>query len=277
MAKVLFRASFENDAQVLTPLPFAQSGWGPTMRGAAVSAALVRQAETAAHAEDAEGMTPARWTLELLKPAGMVPSVVSASTLRWGRRSGVIDVEMRQEGKLVARASALYLRTSQAPREHAWTGDYALAPPPPGAIDSDPDRRMYGTFDRGWVEDRTTLQGAYRRQAWCGGISIVENEEPTPFQAVATVSDVASIVTHWASEGLQYINPDLTLYLSRAPEGDEFGMLAIDREANHGIAVGTAALWDRAGRLGTITTSALATDVIVDIGGWHPNTGGAEQ
>jgi len=80
----------------------------------------------------------------------------------------------------------------------------------------------------------------------------------TPFQAVASIADNTSIVTNWGSNGIEYINSDISLGLARLPAGIEVGLRALDHIAADGIAVGVAEVFDRRGTLGTATVTALA-------------------
>jgi hypothetical protein len=66
------------------------------------------------------------------------------------------------------------------------------------------------------------------------------------------------MVTNWGSNGVEYINTDIAMTLAREPEGVEIGLLATDRVEADGIAVGTAAMFDRRGPLGTVTVASLA-------------------
>ena len=60
------------------------------------------------------------------------------------------------------------------------------------------------------------------------------------------------------TEGVQYINTDITLSLSRPPTGVQLGLLATDHHASDGIAVGSATVYDRMGPFGVATVTALA-------------------
>jgi hypothetical protein len=66
------------------------------------------------------------------------------------------------------------------------------------------------------------------------------------------------MVTNWGSNGVEYINTDITLTLARLPEGREIGLVATDRVSHEGIAVGTATVFDRRGRLGTSVVTSIA-------------------
>ena len=87
---------------------------------------------------------------------------------------------------------------------------------------------------------------------------VVAGEPLTGFQAAAATADGASMVTNWGTRGIEHINTDITMTLAREPEGVEIGLLATDRVEHEGIAVGTAAVFDRRGPLGTVIVAALA-------------------
>ncbi|TWH24939.1 hypothetical protein L618_000100003940 [Rhodococcus rhodochrous J45] len=65
-------------------------------------------------------------------------------------------------------------------------------------------------------------------------------------------------MTNWSDKGVGYINSDVTLALSRLPEGPEVGIEADNHISSEGIAVGTAVLFDRLGAFGTGVVTALA-------------------
>ena len=66
------------------------------------------------------------------------------------------------------------------------------------------------------------------------------------------------MVSNWGSEGLQFINADVSMALARQPVGLEFGLSAVERVESAGISVGTAVMFDCAGVFGTTTVLGLA-------------------
>jgi hypothetical protein len=66
------------------------------------------------------------------------------------------------------------------------------------------------------------------------------------------------MVMNWGSGGVEHINTDINLSLSRLPVSTEIGLAARERFAHDGIAVGTAVVFDREGPIGTSTVTALA-------------------
>ena len=89
----------------------------------------------------------------------------------------------------------------------------------------------------------------------------------TPFQGVAAMADGASLVTNWGDKGVEYINTDITLALAAVPQVSRSACRR-DRVEHDGIAVGTAAVFDRTGPLGTaVVTSLVNAHRTVDFDG----------
>ena len=132
--------------------------------------------------------------------------------------------------------------------------------------------RLYNSGRRGWTPNVQDHLGGGHKQTWHFPEPVVEGEEPTRFQMAAGVADVANLVMSWGSAGVEFINADITLAITRLPVAMELGLYALDRTVNDGIAVGTAAMFDRHGQLGTATVVTLANAANrVDIG----SSGGA--
>ncbi|WP_375154215.1 hypothetical protein [Rhodococcus opacus] len=71
---------------------------------------------------------------------------------------------------------------------------------------------------------------------------------------------MTNLVTNMGTEGIGYINGDVTLALTRLPEGIELGLEADSHRACDGVAVGSATMFDRDGPLGICTVSAIEND-----------------
>ena len=221
----------------------------------AVSGALARCAERVLDRTD---LQPARWTVDLCRPAEMAPVTVRASIARSGRRLCLVESVLTQRDCVVGKASALFLRpTLERPSGTVWAPPSSVQPPPRDLMPAGSEPRLYFSIDAGWTATSAAHQNSSRKQLWLLPFTIVRGERPTPFQHVASVADVASVVTHWGDAGLEYINADITLNLVRLPTDYEVGLTALDRVEHDGIATGTAAVFDRAGRVGTALVSAL--------------------
>jgi hypothetical protein len=261
---------FVRDGELLLPQPPACSMWSDDqMHGVALSGALARAAERQLDDIGRTDLIPARWTVDLFKPARMQPAKFNTEVVREGRRICLVDVTMTQDGQRVARASATFLKPTEALGGRVWEpGDRPTPPPLDVAPPASEARVPYFRSDNDWSQDFREHQNAGRKASWNTSFPIVEGEELTGFQAAAAISDGGSMVTNWGTNGVEYINTDIAMTLSRRPVGIEIGLLATDRVERDGIAVGTATIYDREGALGSVITAALANARrTVDLGG----------
>jgi len=241
------------------PNEIAHGGWGPTLGGHVVGGLLARAIER--HVDDAE-LQPARLTVEILRRVASAPVRVSASVVRSGSRMKALDAEMTQQGEVVARASALYLRRGVQPGGRFWSTPVDLPP-----IPREPDRfddtvpmfiTPYGA-PPGSIDSPFPWQYDGPRYAWLREVrDLVDGEELTPLLRAALAVDVTSPLTNFSTDGLAFINADYTLTLSRLPRGLYIGMAALVHASAEGVATGTAALFDQDGPIGTGVSTAVA-------------------
>ncbi|MFE6922217.1 acyl-CoA thioesterase domain-containing protein [Nocardia sp. NPDC057663] len=261
MGHAFFRAISDSrtHAEVLIPEPHAGSGWdGGQLRGMAVGAALARAVEREVTARGRSDLRPVRWTLDLFRPVFMRPCRTRITVVRDGRRLALFDAVLIQDDRPVARAGALYLRPGPTPDGICWSPDTTADPPPTDRLPAPGQDRVYFSEDAGWGPDPRTHHNTGRTGIWHHPVTVVAGEQPTPFQFVAGLADVTNVIANLGSNGLEYINADATLTLTRLPEGGEAGLIGLDRIAQDGIAIGTAAVYDRKGVFGTATVSSLA-------------------
>lgn len=259
LSDVSFFTSDPHDADVLHPTDLARSSWSTEqIHGVATSGALARAAEQALAALGRDDLRPARQSVDLFRAARMQPFHLSTEVVREGPRICLVDVTLRQDGERVARASVLFLAGGEAPSGELWSPDVTYDPPPLDvAPPTDQPRVPFVHSDAGWSQRFGDHQNASRKSSWNSAVPIVRGEKLTPFQAVAATADGASLVTNWGTEGVQHINTDITLALARAPRGVEIGLVALDRVEHDGVAVGTAAVFDREGRIGEVVMTSL--------------------
>ncbi|GAA4786744.1 hypothetical protein GCM10023200_21060 [Actinomycetospora chlora] len=259
-------AFFRADGELLVPLPRATSGWGGPdgegqLRGTAVSGVLARAAERAAGALEGAGrFRPVRWTLDLFRPGAMIPSTTGATVVRGGRRLRLVDAELVQEGRTVARATVLLLATGGPSAGAAWTGGLPETPPaPPPDLHPDPAEPALYRSDGAWSTDPRAHTNAARKAVWFPATPLVEGEDPTPFEHVAVLADAANLTSSWGTRGVEFINADATLTLTRLPApGDGVGLVATSRVETDGLATATTTVFDRHGALGSAIVSTLA-------------------
>ena len=71
-------------------------------------------------------------------------------------------------------------------------------------------------------------------------------------------ADITSSLSHCGTDGLQFINADYTVTLSRLPEGVYIGLASMTHYGHAGVATGVATLFDEAGPIGSGMATALA-------------------
>lgn len=252
---------FTRDGADLVPAPLACSMWSDDqMHGVALSGALAWAAEQALADAGRTDLRPARWAVDLFRPARMVPCTLTTEIEREGRRICLVDVILSQDGERVARGTATFLKPSERTGGEVWEPSDHPAPPPEDVVPpatSEP-RAPYVRSSVDWSQNFLEHQNADRKTSWSTAVPVVPDQPLTGFQAAASTADGASMVTNWGTRGVEYINTDITLTLAREPDGIEIGLLATDRVEHDGIAVGTAAIFDRRGPLGTVMVAALA-------------------
>jgi len=251
---------FRLDGDLLVPQDLARSLWkADQMHGVATSGALGRAVERTALDHGRDDLQPARFTVDLLKAPSMSPCRTRVEVLRDGPRILVLDAEFIQDDEIVARARALFLKPGETPSGSVWSDSEVPQPPPLeiAPISDDPHVPFFFS-DAGWSQNFALHQNAGRKQMWQTTLPVVIGEPTTPFQGLAGAADSTSMVVNWGSEGVQHINTDITLSISRLPTGREVGLSALAWHAHHGIATGTVVLFDREGLLGTSTVTSLA-------------------
>ncbi len=232
------------------------SSWAPTMVGGFAVCGLI------AHVLEPlcpDGFVPARLGVDMFAPVPVSGVEVTTRVVREGNRIVVVDASVSDGDREVTRASVTFLRATQEPPGEVWVRQRHPEPPP---VDLHPPTE--GPFvpwfasDDNWSEAMGVLQNPGRKRMWQNGIPVVPDEGPSALERAAMIADAASMVTHWGSEGVGFINADVQLALCRLPEADGIGIEA-DRQASYdGVSVGVATLYDRRGVIGSVHISALA-------------------
>jgi hypothetical protein len=252
---------FTADGDALVPTEIACSLWSKDqMHGVALSGALARGLEHGLAETGRTDLRPARYSVDLFRAARMEPCRVSTSVVREGRRLCLVDAVLEQGGEAMARASGLFLLPSEPAQGDVWEPGLSFDPPPLDLADvSDAPRVPLFSSERvGWSTSFADHQNGDRKMTWQSGMPVVPREKPSPFVAVASIADATSMVTNWGSNGVEHINTDIIVSMARLPVSGEIGLAALDRVSDSGIAVGSAAVFDRQGRLGTAVVSSIA-------------------
>lgn len=265
---------------------YSRGPWEPTAcHGGPVAAILVRAVERLGADADAGGsddrsdvtdggeggQRPARWhlarmSLELTRPVPVLaPLTVTATVERPGKRVSIADAVMTAGGSVVSRMRVQRVRIADVPLpDEIPTG----GPPPLPHPDTATPQNFISRFgsdllafhsdscEHRYVQGGASSEGVIQPQGpvvlWCRlAVPVLEAEQPSGVQRVAAAADFGSGV----SAGLPYddyvfINPDLSIHLTRPPVGDWVGMRCESHYAPTGTGFADTALYDLDGRVG---------------------------
>lgn len=257
MSEPLSFFTIRADDNALIPTKWAKSAWGAdSLNGPAVCAAAARTLEIEFADPD---FVPARLTFDLFKSAKSQPTTLTTRVVRSGRRIFVGDVEVMQGEVVVARATAVFLRRSAPPPGTEWRPTSTFAPPEEAVAEGPQSRHPWmQTDDTEWTRGIGSHQNVSRKRAWSTAMAVVPDEPASPFVHAVQSAESTSLVTNLGTDGIGYINCDLTMALSRLPEGTHLGIEADTHITADGIAVGTATLYDLKGPYGTGMVTAVS-------------------
>jgi hypothetical protein len=237
---------------------FARAPWYADAQHGGAPAALLMRAFEAVPAP--EGLAMARVTYELLGPVPLGELEVQAEVTRPGRRMQMLEGSLRTaDGVEVMRARALRVRAAES-------GGLATeeTPPPPGpehGYEHGPESLARPMFAPDSIEIRF-ISGKFGGGPAVGWFRLrrplVSGERPTPLQTLAAAGDFGngiSAVLSW--DDFLYINPDLTLYIEREPEGEWICLDSRTLIPAGGIGTSESVLYDRRGRVGRAIQALL--------------------
>ncbi|HEY8548287.1 MAG TPA: acyl-CoA thioesterase domain-containing protein [Acidimicrobiales bacterium] len=246
----------------LLPHPDARSPWSPDMLHGRLLAGLAAWAVERDHHDP--DLQPVRLTVDLYKSPTMEATTVATTLVRDGRRVRVVDAHLQVGGVEVARASTLFLRRADAaqlpavddaPRTPPWDT------PPPDALPALPMPSGSVPFEvRAPEGSGFGAPSDVTRRVWMReNRPLVGGTDLSPFVRAALLADFASPLANMGTEGLSYINADLTLHLSRLPVGEWLGISTDDRVAADGVSVAQCPIHDTEGPVGWSSVSAVLT------------------
>lgn len=241
----------------------ARGPWDPTSLHGGAPAALLMGAFERLPAADQLQLT--RVTYELLRPVPLGQLTVEAEIARRGRRVQLLEGSLRTpEGVELVRARALQVQRVGG----AASPSEGERPPPgpeqghehePGSGGLDPPYRPMFAPDA--MEIRF-VQGVFGRgpaTAWFRlRVPIVAGEEPSPLQRLSAAGDFGNGISATLSwDEHVFINPDLTLYVDRLPEGEWIALKARTIIPQGGVGIAESVLFDQNGRVGRAVQALL--------------------
>jgi hypothetical protein len=233
------------------PTELARGPWDPNAQHGGAPAALLARAVERVESEQA--MAIVRLTYEFLRPVPLAPLTARADVVRPGRRVQLVQGSLHAGDDEVARVTGLRIRADDVPApppaEVAVPGG-----PDAGALLEAPSARET-SFAWHAMEIRFATGSFWEvgpAFAWFRlRVPLVAGEEATPLQRLAAAGDFGngiSTAVSWRTH--VFINPDLTLYVERPPEGEWVGLDAETRLDGNGTGVSDSVLHDERGRVG---------------------------
>jgi hypothetical protein len=223
--------------------------------GGPPSALLARAAE---RAPGRWPFTVVRMAVEILGPVPVGEVQVASHVARSGRSVELIEAELSAGGRVAVRARAWRVRRAdlelpaalEPPTEVPPMPERASAGPgwPGGFIDSLELRFAVGS----WTEPGAAT--AWARQL----VPLIDGEEPSALERLMVLADCGNGMSNALPiDKWLFINPELTVHLSRYPAGEWLGIEASTTADRHGFGVATSTLYDAHGRVGHGAQSLL--------------------
>jgi hypothetical protein len=245
--------------------------WHPGAQHAGPPSALLGRAIEGFGGRD--GVQVVRITYDILRPVPISRLEVTTSLLRDGRSVEVVGASLAAAGTEVMRATGVRIRATELPLD----GEVGAAPPedeppdarhqlgaggqpdpaaaPPGPEHGEPSRFFSTGSDVGYhtAMEWRFVDGAFLEPGpatvWMRmRMPLLPDEEPSPLQRILIAADSGngvSSVLDWRS--WLFINPDLTVYVHRPPEGDWVCLQARTTIERAGVGLAESRIYDRAG------------------------------
>jgi hypothetical protein len=258
-------ALYTFDGPDVIPGPLTVGPWSPDAQHGGPVAALLTRAVEAAPA--AVAMQVGRVTVELVRPVPVTPLRLATHVSRPGRNVQLVEVSLTADGTEVARARGLRLRVAAVPVPvpvPVQDPDPASPPPPdPGSPrpDHDARTRFLGAVDLRFVKgswDELGPATVWGRLV----VPVVAGEEPSSMQQLAAIADFGNGISRIVDFGThRFINPDLTVAVSRRPVGRWIGLEVVTRLADTGFGQAEGRVFDELGPVGRSIQTLLLQPV----------------
>ena len=249
---------FLRDESHYLPTEITRGGWGPSISGHVVGGLLGWAVERAV---DDPQLRPARLTVDLPAPTALEPIEVHTRVQHDRRRLRLVEAVLIQRGAPVARGSALFLRRGPQPDGDVWSPSVQMPPLPLEDDGTHPSlfMRTYG-WGAGLQNPDPEWANTYGpKYTWLHETRPLIDDDPmTPFTRAAMAADITASIANWGTQGLQFINADYTLTLSRLPEGPHIGLASLTHYSHDGVATGSAVLVDHKGPIGSGASVSIA-------------------
>lgn len=238
-------AIFKPEGPLFRATEQAGGPWSPEMlQGSATTSLMTREVERVA---EASGFAVRRLTFDLWRPAGLRAFGLATDMLRDGRKAKTLQVRLTDGDVEIGRCTALLtVQGSESPAD-PFSKDHTDAAPetgtPPPAFAQKWSRYFQNVSVR-------LIEGALEKPgpaaAWMRlDVPMVEGERNTPLLQAVQAADFASGVGQIVDmREWTFINPEISLYFFRPPEGDWILIRSRTRAGADGAGLTMASLSD---------------------------------
>jgi hypothetical protein len=241
-------AIFRPEGPLFRATEDAGGPWSPDLlQGSATTALMTREVERLAKET---GFAVRRLTFDLWRPAGMCAFALATDMLRDGRKAKTMLVRSLDGDLETGRCTALLTAQGGESPADPFSKDGADAAPetgtPPPAF-AQKWSRYFQNVPARLVEG--ALEKAGPAAAWMRlDVPMVEGESNTPLLQAVQAADFASGVGQIVDmREWTFINPEISLYFFRPPEGDWILIRSRTRAGADGAGLTIASLSDRKG------------------------------
>jgi Thioesterase-like superfamily len=248
------------DADHFTATTSTAGPWDDALQhGGPPSALLARAVE---QTPSDRPSTVVRMSVDLLGPVPVGPVELAGRVLRPGRSVELVEAELSAGGRVAARALAWRVREATLQLPDAATE--LREPPAFPELDDEPDPGWTGGFI-------TSLQTRFAAGGWSTPgpatlwarmrVPLVDGEAPTGLQRLMVLADCGNgISSALPISDWMFINPDLSVHLTRAPEGEWLCLQAETRiDPARGFGLASSRVYDRTGQVATGAQSLFVT------------------
>ena len=230
--------------------------WDPNLQhGSPVASLLATRVERAlvARAAGPERVRVAHFSMDFLSAVPVATLAVDASIARPGKKIELWTASASVDGKTFARANAWVLQAKSHQTDEAHLDD---PPPPMPAVAESTYFDAVPRFGYGDALEWRFSEGSFREigpaTVWSKlRVAIVEGEEVSPLaRALAMIDSANGISAELDVRTHLFVPVNLTVSMTREPEGEWVGMRAITSLASDGVGTTRARIFDSRGTVG---------------------------
>ena len=256
-------ALFIRDGDGFRPTRLSGSPWtSEALHGGPPAALLAREIERSG---DGASFRVVRMTVELLRPVPHERLDISAHLRRPGKNVQIIEATLRCADRDVARATGVRIRRN---RIHLPYEALDGTPPPPGPSEGSARGPRQTAFHPGFHTDgveHSFIKGSFATPGpgtdWIRiKYPLLEGEMLSPLCRAVAVADFGNGISSLLPDTHTYINPDLTVYLDRYPEGEWICLDSVTRVQADGIGLAESRLYDERGPIGSAMQSLIVSE-----------------